>query len=93
MASDRLRVMGQTPSACIRMRAPAAVKVRVDDPALLPDLVSVLLGRVDTVVTRAGYDLLEVSLLGSRNPEADIAELEARLEAWGRGASVDEELG
>ena len=66
---------------------------RVDDPALLPDLVSVLLGRVDTVVTRTGDDELEVSLLGSRNPEADIAELETRLRAWGRGASVDEAPG
>ena len=93
MASDRPGVVGHTPTACIRAHAPAAVKVRVDDPALLPDLVSVLLGRVDTVVTRTGDDLLEVSLLGSRNPEADVAELEARLQAWGRGASVDEELG
>lgn len=66
------------------------MKIRVDDPALLPDLMADLLRCVDTVVTQIASDELEVSLLGSRCNEADVAELEARLRAWGSGAAIAE---
>jgi hypothetical protein len=66
----------------------AAVKIRLDDPALLPDLMAELSRRIDTVVTRIGDDELEVSLLGSRASDADVAELRERLRAWGRGGAT-----
>ena len=68
--------------------ASAAMKVRVDDPALLPDLLRDLSRRIDAVATQIGQDEIEVSLLGSRTTEADAAELEERLRAWGRGARI-----
>jgi hypothetical protein len=58
------------------------VKVRVDDPDRLPDLMAELSARVDAVVEQTGRDELEVSLLGSRNVEADVKELESRLRGW-----------
>lgn len=70
------------------------MKIRVDDPALLPDLVAELLERVDTIVTELDEHLIEVSLLGSRTAEADVAELRERLGAMGRsGVSILEEPG
>ena len=67
------------------------MKVRVEDPALLPDLMADLSRRVDAVITQIGDDELEVSLLGSRALDADVAELRERLRAWGRSAAVSDE--
>jgi len=76
----------------VALDAPAAVKVRVEDPALLPDLIADLSRRVDTIVTQIDDDEIEVSLLGSRTRDADAAELRERLRAWGRSAAtVDED--
>jgi hypothetical protein len=47
--------------------------------------------RVDAVITQIGDDELEVSLLGSRALDADVAELRERLRAWGRSAAVSDE--
>ena len=48
--------------------------------------------RVDAVITQIGNDELEVSLLGSRTLDADVAELREQLRAWGRsGATVSDE--
>jgi hypothetical protein len=48
--------------------------------------------RVDAVVTQIGDNELEVSLLGSRAVDADVAELCERLRAWGRsGATASDE--
>jgi hypothetical protein len=58
------------------------VKVRVEDPDLLTDLMADLSRRVDAVVTQIADDEIEVSLLGSRNAGADAAELRERLRAW-----------
>ena len=68
------------------------MKVRVDNPELLPDLIAALSRRIDTVVTQIADDAVEVSLLGSRTPEADIAELRQRVDDWGQGdaAVIDE---
>jgi hypothetical protein len=41
---------------------------------------------VDVIVTQTGHDEVEVSLLGSRTPEADAEELRWRLRAWSHGA-------
>jgi hypothetical protein len=64
------------------------MKVRVDDPERLPDLISALSARVDAIVSRLSDDEVEVSLLGSRNAAADLAELEERIRHWGGSATV-----
>jgi hypothetical protein len=64
------------------------VRIRVEDPALLPDLMADLSRRVDAVVTQVDDDQLEVSLLGSRASDAGIAELRERVKAWGRGDAI-----
>jgi hypothetical protein len=56
------------------------MRIRVENPADLPELIAVLTARVDAVVSRAAIDEIEVSLLGSRNADADVAEMEKRLE-------------
>src|SRR5579884_3835368 len=65
------------------------VKVKVDDPERLPDLMAALLTRIDAVATQTAPNELEVSLLGSRNAEADVAELEQRIRRWGEGAHLE----
>jgi hypothetical protein len=40
--------------------------------------------RVDAVVTQTGDNELEVSLLGSRAADAEVAELRDRVRTWGR---------
>ena len=48
--------------------------------------------RVDAIVTQIDDNEIEVSLLGSRTRDADVAELRERLRAWGRSAAtVDED--
>jgi hypothetical protein len=58
------------------------VRVKVDDPSQLPDLMEALRAQVDTVVARAGDSEVEVSILGSRSTDANVAELEDRLRRW-----------
>ena len=95
--SVRLRERGGEQAARLRSGATllalsAAVKVRIDDPVLLPDLMADLSRRVDAVVTQTGDNEIEVSLLGSRAADADVAELRERVRAWGRrGATVSGE--
>jgi hypothetical protein len=62
------------------------MRVRVFDPTRTPELAAALQARVDAVVAQIAEDELEVSLLGSRGPEADRAELAARVAAWRGGA-------
>ena len=64
------------------------MKVKVDDPARLPDLMAALSARIDAVVTKVDDDELEVSLLGSQSQQAHAEEVKARLRAWGGGATV-----
>ena len=64
------------------------MRVRVEDPALLPDLMADLLRRVDAVVTQTGDQELEVSLLGSRAMDPELVELRKRVRAWGRGRAT-----
>jgi len=58
------------------------MRVRVADPALLPDLVEFLRARIDAVVTEVADDELEVSLLGSYAGGPMRMELELRIRAW-----------
>ena len=58
------------------------VRVRIDDPHLLPDLRDTLAARIDAIVAETEECELEVSLLGSFGAHFQRAELESRLRAW-----------
>lgn len=55
------------------------MRIRVDDPAALPDLVEELSSRLDAVITSVGDDEVELWLLGSVSISGDRAEMEERL--------------
>jgi hypothetical protein len=64
------------------------MRIRIDDPAALPDLVEELASRVDAVITEVNASgEVELWLLGSRTAAGDRAEMERRLE--GRQAARD----
>jgi hypothetical protein len=57
------------------------MRIRIDDPAALPDLVEELASRVDAVITEVvSSGEVELWLLGSRTAADDRAEMERRLE-------------
>jgi hypothetical protein len=58
------------------------MRVRIDDPELLPDLVTALTARLDAVVETVGERELEVGLLGSRTQPHARIELQRRLRRW-----------
>lgn len=55
------------------------MRIRIDDPAALPDLVEELSRRIDAVITEVAEDEVELWLIGSRTTAADRAEMEERL--------------
>ena len=70
------------------------MRLRVTDPALVPELVEFLQARLDVVAAQVGDDEVEVSLLGSYSNDAMRMELYLRVRAWevGRiagGATVE----
>jgi hypothetical protein len=71
------------------------MRLRVSNPALLPDLVEFLRSRLDVVAEEVSDDEVEVSLVGSYNSDALRMELYLRVRAWEAGrrsAGVDVEL-
>jgi hypothetical protein len=58
------------------------LRIQLNDPARLPELLEYLLGRIDCIATRVGDDELEASLLGSRQLDASRLELHRRLRDW-----------
>jgi hypothetical protein len=58
------------------------MRVVVDDPEQLPELVDFLAERTDVVVTDVGPNAVEVSLLGSYGGDAMRMELELLLRVW-----------
>jgi hypothetical protein len=58
------------------------MRVRVDDPELLDDLLEFLESSPNAVVERVSEEELEVSLLGSYHEDAMRMELYLRLRAW-----------
>jgi hypothetical protein len=71
------------------------MRLRVSNPALLPDLLEFLLSRVDVVAEEVSDDEVEVSLVGSYNSDALRMELYLRVRAWEAGrrsAGVEVEL-
>jgi len=61
------------------------MRLRVTDPALVPELIEFLQARVDVVAAQVGDDEVEVSLLGSYNNDAMRMELYLRVRAWEAG--------
>jgi len=71
------------------------MRLRVSNPALLPDLLEFLRSRVDVVAEEVSDDEVEVSLVGSYNSDALRMELYLRVRAWEAGrrsAGVEVEL-
>jgi len=58
------------------------MRIKIDDPAALPDLVEELASRVDAVITEVTTTgEVELWLLGSRTAAGDRSEIERRLES------------
>jgi hypothetical protein len=68
------------------------MRIRLNDPTLLPELVEFLETRTDAVVTEVADDAVEVTLLGSYALDAMRMELYLRIRAWeaARGGVVAE---
>ncbi len=58
------------------------MRIRLNDPSLLPELVEFLQTRTDAVVTEVGDDEVEAMLLGSYATDALRMELYLRIRAW-----------
>lgn len=58
------------------------MRIRVSDPEHVPALLAFLRERPDCIVQRAGKSQIDVSLLGSRDVEQNVVELEERLRPW-----------
>ena len=61
------------------------MRLRLSNPALIPDLVEFLRSRADVVAEEVSDDEVEVSLLGSYNSDAMRLELYLRVRAWEAG--------
>jgi len=58
------------------------MRIKIDDPTALPDLVEELASRLDAVITDVtATGEVELWLLGSRTAAGDRAEMERRLES------------
>jgi hypothetical protein len=70
------------------------MRLRVNNPALIPDLIEFLQSRLDMVINRVGKNEVEVSLLGSYGPDATRLMLQLLVRAWeaGRDAKASVEL-
>jgi hypothetical protein len=58
------------------------MRLRVSNPALIPDLLKFLRSRVDVVAEEVSDDEVDVSLVGSYNADAMNIELYLRVRAW-----------
>jgi hypothetical protein len=66
------------------------MRIRVSDPERLPALLEFLRERPDCIAEAAGTTHIAVSLLGSRDVEANESELEERLARWrARNAGIE----
>jgi hypothetical protein len=61
------------------------MRLRLSNPALIPDLVEFLRSRADVVAAPVGDDEVEASLLGSYNSDAMRMALYLRVRAWEAG--------
>jgi hypothetical protein len=58
------------------------MRIHVNDPGVMPDLLEFFASRPDAVVTQVSDDELEVSLLGSFAHDAMRMELYLRIRLW-----------
>jgi hypothetical protein len=73
-----MRRAGREPA---RRALASDMRIKIDDPAALPDLLEELASRVDAVITEVTpTGEVELWLLGSRTAASDRAEMERRLE-------------
>jgi Mg-chelatase subunit ChlI len=61
------------------------MRLRLSDPHLVPDLLQFLESRLEVVVERIGENEVELSLIGSYNPEAERMTVDLLLRAWEAG--------
>ena len=61
------------------------MRLRVSDPAFVPELLEFLQSRLDQVAERVNENEVEVSLLGSYADDAMRMELYLRVRAWEAG--------
>jgi hypothetical protein len=61
------------------------MRLRVSNPALIPDLLEFLRSRLDVVAEEVSDNEVDVSLLGSYNADAMKIELYLRVRAWEAG--------
>jgi hypothetical protein len=61
------------------------MRLRVSDPAFVPELLEFLQSRLDTVAERVGENEVELALLGSYAEDAMRLELYLRVRAWEAG--------
>ena len=61
------------------------MRLRLSEPALIPDLLEFLRSRADVVAEEVSDDEVEVSLVGSYNSDAMRMELYLRVRAWEAG--------
>ena len=60
----------------------AALRIQLTDPALVPSLLEFLTGAVSCVVERVGERELEISLLGSYQPDTHDLAVDLLVRAW-----------
>ena len=65
------------------------MRLRVNNPALIPDLIEFLQSRLDMVINRVGKNEVEVSLLGSYGPDATRLMLQLLVRAWEAGRDAE----
>jgi len=61
------------------------MRLRLSDPHLVPDLLQFLESRLEVVVERIGENEVELSLIGSYNPEAERMTVDLLVRAWEAG--------
>ena len=64
------------------------MRLRLNDPALAPELLQFLQTRADVIADRADDGDLEVSLIGSYNTDAMRMQLFLLIRAWEAGRST-----
>jgi hypothetical protein len=61
------------------------MRLRLSDPHLVPDLLQFLELRLEVVVEQISENEVELSLIGSYNPEAERMTVDLLLRAWEAG--------
>lgn len=58
------------------------MRIELDNPDLVDDLLAYLRQRIDTIASRTGPTTIEVAVLGSDRADGMEADLTRRLDAW-----------